>query len=107
MANLTATISAGTSLSGPVLLSTSNLLAIQIPASWTDAVLTFTSSIDGVDFAPIHRGGNEVRQPVTADTVARLNPHDFSGATQIQIRSGTEDNSVNQISTVALVLLTQ
>lgn len=96
------TIANGTSLSPAVYIGAGDLVAIEMPAVWTAANLTFQTSSDGVTFQNLKDdSGNEV----TATAAAGVNiaigegtakAEDFRGAVYIKIRSGTSAVPVNQ-----------
>ena len=94
---LTATILAAdaTGKSETIDLGPARLLAIQTPAAWTAAVLTFLASADGVTFEPLYLGDTEYSVSVAASRVIIL---DFGlyGLQYIQLRSGTNATPVQQ-----------
>ena len=85
-------------------LGTARVFAVQMPAAWTAAVLTFLASSDGVTFAPVHIADIEYSVPVAASRVVML---DFNlyGLQYIQLRSGTAGTPVQQAAdrTVKLI----
>jgi len=93
----TATIANGASLSGAVDCSAGRLGAIVMPASWTTANLTFSSSVDGVTYNDKKDSvGNEYTVTAAASQFITLNPQDFLHDRYIKIRSGTSGTPVNQ-----------
>lgn len=105
----TATIANGASLSGEVDLEGQAIQAIQMPAAWTAASLTFTaSSASGGTFDPVHDdGGTEVTITAAAarmiglDAIAR----ELDGLRFIKVRSGTTATPVNQGAERILTLI--
>jgi len=95
------TISASTSLGPAIDLSGQRLAAIQIPASWTAANLTFQIGIgDTVDsatyFNMFDSGGNEYTVTAAASETLMIPFADFIGVRFLKIRSGTNGTPVNQ-----------
>lgn len=105
--NLTATIANGASLSGAVDLKGYGLLAIQMPAAWTAADLTFQASADGgTAFADVYDdNGAEVQKPAAANRYILVNQPLPYGVDRIKIRSGTSGTPVNQGAARTLTLL--
>ena len=94
----TATIANGASISGDIALNSLRLFAIQMPASWTAANLTFQVSPDGgttwmnlYDYL-----GNEYTVTAAASRFIILPPADFAAISLLRIRSGTSGSAVNQ-----------
>lgn len=105
-----ATIAAGTSLSGVIVLSSAFPVALNVPTGWTAANITFRGSIDGgTTYANARTsGGSEITINVsTAGDIYTLNPIDFAAFTHLQIRSGTTVTPVGQVSAASLVLSTR
>ena len=74
------------------------LVAIQMPATWVAADLTFQVSLDGVNFANLYDiDGNEIVVSAAASRVIGLTDVErwLSGG-KIKIRSGTSGTPVNQ-----------
>lgn len=88
------TIANGAAISGPVFCP-GKLTAIQMPATWSAANLTFQGSPDGITYTDIKDSlGNEV---VVVATAAELITIDrLESQTYIKIRSGTSGTPVNQ-----------
>jgi hypothetical protein len=102
----TASIANGGSLSGAITLEGFVLMAIQMPAAWTAADITFDGSVDGgLTFAPVFDdGGSEVK--ILAASAASLAGKICVNATlleklaalsAIKIRSGVTGATVNQV----------
>lgn len=108
---LTATIATGTSLSGAVELGSGRVSALQLPAGWTTAALTFQGSIDGgVTFGNIYDAGTERTidsAAVVADRILALDPRTWAAFTHIKIRSGTAGSPVNQTPARNIVVATE
>lgn len=102
----TATIADGASLSGVVDCSGGTLSRIGIPASWTTANLTFSTSPDGVTFSDLYDSfGTEYTVTVGGSSRAIIVPIiDFIGVRFLKIRSGTTGTPVNQSGAKALTL---
>jgi hypothetical protein len=92
-----ATIANGAALSAAVDLRGFEPLAIQMPAAWTAAGLSFEVSDDGVNFADLYNTSGEYTLTVAVDrAVALSNPNELSGFQFIKVRSGTTGTPVNQ-----------
>ncbi|WP_445215466.1 hypothetical protein ACKWRH_23590 [Bradyrhizobium sp. Pa8] len=83
-------IAAGESLSDAVDCSGADIVRLTMPADWTDALLTFQISTDGLFFNNLfNHHGEEVSLPVTPG-VAIVVPLDFlRSAAFIKFRSGS------------------
>lgn len=104
----TATIASGAALSAAVNLDTTNLVAIQMPATWTTANLTFQASYDGTTFNDVYdSSGTELSVTAAASQYITLTPADFAGMKIIKIRSGTTGAPVNQGGDRTLQLVTR
>jgi hypothetical protein len=100
-----ATIAAGAAISAPVAIS-GRLVGIGMPSTWTDAVLTFdVSSNGGATYQQATRDGNEFTAPVEAGDMPRFDPAFWGGITNIKVRSGTKDASVNQAASADISLI--
>lgn len=93
-----ATIASGGSLSSEINLSGSRVFAIQMPASWTAASLTFQGSDKaGGTYNNIYdEEGSEVTVTTDASRFVILEPAKFLGLRNLKIRSGTSSSAVNQ-----------
>jgi hypothetical protein len=92
-----ATIANGAALSDAVHLHGLALFALQMPASWTAADLTFQGSVDGTTYADVYdEAGDEVTVPAAAARFILLDPAKFLGLQRLKIRSGTTGVPVNQ-----------
>lgn len=105
--NRTATIANGASLSNVVDMDTARLFAIQMPAAWTAAVLTFSVSFDGVTYADMYDvAGVEVSFTTSAARYLVLtNPVQWQGVRFVKVRSGTSAAAVNQAAERVLNLV--
>jgi hypothetical protein len=103
----TATIANGASLSGAIDLGTSRLLAIQMPAAWTAAALTFEASYDGVTYAPVYdSAGTEISWTVGASRlVLNAAAAEWLGVRYLKVRSGTSAAPVNQAADRTLKII--
>lgn len=94
---LTATIANGAALSGAIHLRTHRLFALQMPADWTAADLTFQGSFDGTTYADVYDEDDaEVVVEAAAARFIILDPAKFLGLQRLKIRSGTTGSPVNQ-----------
>lgn len=101
-----ATIANGASLSDAVDITAGLLIAIQMPAAWTAAVLTFQASHDGVTFADVYdSAGAERSVTVAAGRHVTLDTANF-GMRFVKVRSGTAAAPVNQGAQRVLQLVT-
>lgn len=103
-------IAAGTALSPIIDLGGQRLYAIQIPAVWTAANLTFQIGIGGTAASAIYANmfsspGGEYTVTAAASETIIVPFADFVGARYLKIRSGT--NSVPVQQAVAATLLIQ
>lgn len=103
----TVTIANGASLSDAVDLGGRKLVAIDMPASWTAASLTFQASVDGVTFDNVYDGATERALIVGASYYSALNIGDWVGFRHLKIRSGTAGTPVNQGGARTLTLVVQ
>jgi hypothetical protein len=104
-----ATIANGAALSAAVELGHDYLFAIEMPAAWTAAAITFDVSYDGTTFNPLYDDtGTEVSLTVAASRYVRINdPARFFAIKKLKVRSGTVGSPVNQAAarTVNLIVL--
>lgn len=94
----TATIANGASLSAAVNIAHMDLFAIEMPAAWTAASLTFQGSYDGTTYSDLYDdAGNEVTFTVDASRYVLIRtPAQFFGLKKLKVRSGTTGSAVNQ-----------
>lgn len=92
------TILSGASLSAPVELRGCTPGAIEMPATWTTANLTFqAASGDLVTFKDMYdEFGTEVNVAAAASRYIRLTPSDWWTPRWLKVRSGTSGSAVNQ-----------
>lgn len=104
-----ATITAGdgTGLSDAVALGTASAIALQMPASWDAAALTFQTSLDdGATWQNAYDKDGEITYSTDAVAASRnihLDPLRFGGATHLKIRSGTSATPVTQTTTDRII----
>ena len=92
-----AAIANGQSLSGAVDLGTGRLVNIQMPAAWTDAVLSFQTSADGVTYADLFDvTGSEYTVYASASRSIVVPRDAFIGTRYLKIRSGLSGAAVAQ-----------
>lgn len=93
-------------LSGAVYLGAGLPVAIEMPAAWTAAALTFQGSVDGVVFANVYDdGGTEYAASVAASQHIALDHNAFIGCAFVKVRSGTAGTPVNQVAARTLKLV--
>lgn len=104
-----AVIGAGESLSGAVRLPVGHtLVAIQMPAVWTAADLTFQAGYDGITYGDVYdEAGSEVVVKAAAGRVVTLTPADWCGLGFLKVRSGTAASAQVQATARTLVLITR
>lgn len=103
----TALIANGASLSSVIDLGAGKLVAIQMPAAWTAAALTFQASIDGTNYFDVYDTSTERNYTVAASRMLVLQLPDWVGIKYLKIRSGTSGTPVNQGADRTLTLLVQ
>lgn len=104
---LTCTIESGASLSGAVDLGGRKLVAIDMPASWTAASLTFQASVDNSTWDDLYDGATERALTVAASRYMHQNIADWVGVRYLKIRSGTAGTPVNQGGDRVITLVVQ
>lgn len=105
-AALAASIGAGASLSASIDLGDDNRFAgLQLPATWTAAVITLQGSHDGVTFADIYTSGIELSLPAAISRMILVDRNMFAGVRYIKVRSGTGTVPVLQVALVSLQIL--
>jgi len=107
-----AEIANGASTSSTILLdSAHSLVALQMPAAWSAASLTFDGSFDGTTFVPIHYGAGAYTitsaQGAAASLGVSLAPEAFIGWPYVRIRSGVIGTYVNQGAARTIKVLTR
>lgn len=108
LSRLTATISNGQAITASIYLRDQPLVAIQMPASWTAANLTFQGSNDNTNFFDVYNlDGDEYTVTAAASRYIVLSPFEFQWARYIKIRSGTTGTPVNQSADRTIVLVTR
>lgn len=105
-ASTTVTILDGASLSSAADLGGGNLLAIEVPASWTAADITFQASNDGTTFYNVYTDtGSELTATVASSERVILYGDDYKSIRHIKVRSGTSGTAVNQVGDITLTLI--
>jgi len=99
-----ATIAAGQSLSGAVVLGALTLHGILIPSGWIAASLTFQMSPDGVSFYEMDSVSGNLVYPVTAGHYLALDPTLWRAVNILKVRSGTSGSPVVQTGGAVLNL---
>ncbi len=108
-----ATIANGASLSDTVKLMSESILAIEMPAAWTAANLTFQAASDSDDataatFNNVYdEAGVEYTVTAAASRYIMLDPSYFLGAKWVKVRSGTSGAAVNQGAQRVIGLVTR
>lgn len=103
---VTGAIASGQALSAAIVID-GKASALQIPAAWTAAAITFQGSIDGTTFGDIYDGATErtfASAQVVAGRMLALNMADWLGFKAIRIRSGTAASPVNQAAARTLTV---
>src|ERR1700732_2123714 len=97
------TILNGQSLSNAVQVGAAQLAAVEMPAAWDAAGMTFQASVDGINFFNLKDDtGAEISLVVAAATHVGLGEgstaktEQFRGAPYLKVRSGTGASPVNQ-----------
>lgn len=73
------------------------LSAVEMPAAWTAANLSFLASMDGTNFRPVYGStGNEVLFTVGAARIVTFDPAFWLGLQYLKLRSGTNAAPVAQ-----------
>lgn len=109
-AAVTATIANAASLSGAVDLGAERLHRLTMPSGWTSAAISFETSYDGTNYAPLY---NEYGEYSIASGVAGasrtivVDPAIFSGVRWLKVRSGLSGAAVNQGAQRDIILVTQ
>lgn len=103
----TATIAATESLSGVVALGAGAPVAIQMPAGWDAADVTFQGSLDGVNFYDLYDESIELQIAVDADRLVSIGASPFAGIPYLKVRSGTSDTPVAQSADRVLTFSTR
>lgn len=105
----TATIAPGVSLSGEIDIEGFKIAAIEMPAAWTAANLTFqAASAAGGTFKNVHDdAGTEVLVTAAADRIIGLDAilPELAAIRFLKIRSGTAAIPVNQAAAMTLTLI--
>ena len=81
------------------------LSAIQMPAAWTAAALTFEVSHDGAAWVPLFHDSEEYTEAAEASRGVNLNAEAFRAWPYARVRSGTLALPVEQVAERTLLLL--
>ena len=103
----TCTIANGASLSDAIELKSETPVAIEMPAAWTSAVLTFQGSIDGTYNNIYDENGTEITSQAAASRLIRLKPAHWAGLENLKIRSGTSGAAQAQGAERVIKVLTR
>jgi hypothetical protein len=96
----------GTVATGAATSASATLLAVQLPAAWTAAVLTLQASRDGAVWVDLYdRFGAEVTLQAAASRRVLVEPSLVAGVEFLRVRSGTAATPVNQGADRDVVLL--
>lgn len=106
---LTATIANGAALSGSIFLGEKSLVAIQMPAAWTAADITFQVSDDGSTYEELLDDSGTAISITAPAAGNRLNlaAGDYASVLFLKVRSGTSGVPVNQAAARTLTLITR
>lgn len=106
----TVTIANGASLSGAICLGAGVLSAIQMPAGWDAAALTFQVSDDGGTTWKELQDSSGTATTVSAPTAGNryeVDATDFKSAVFLKVRSGTSGAAVNQTADRVITLISR
>jgi hypothetical protein len=106
----TVTIASGTSLSPAVFLGAKVLTAIQMPAAWDAAPISFQVSLDGgVTYQPLYDGAGSIVQipSPAASHNETVNPADLASGIFLKLQSGVPGTLVNQTADRVLTLFSR
>lgn len=104
IATMAFSIASGQALSAALTLP-GTLVAISVPANWTDAPLSFQTSINGNPLVEVYRApGSEYVLGVTPGTFTQENENFWGGVSVLAIRSGTVGTHVPQTQAVVLTV---
>jgi hypothetical protein len=102
-------IASGASLSASFAVGAGSLVALEIPAGWTPAVVTFQASVDNVTFFELYDdAGNEIKLTVASGSHVAIGEgtlakaEHFRGAPYLKLRSGTAVLPVEQINAMSI-----
>jgi hypothetical protein len=100
----TVTIANGESLSTRAELGAGRAFAIQMPAAWTAASISFEGSLDGVTFAPVYDdAGDEIAVAASTSRIVVLDAR-LIGIRYLKVRSGLVGAAVNQGAARSLII---
>jgi hypothetical protein len=89
-----------TGLSEAVNLRGKTVAGLQMPSTWTDALVSFQGSVDGSTYAPVFGStGLELVLTTTGSRYVQLDPIVFAGLNFLKIKSGDGSTGVAQAST--------
>ena len=78
-------------------LNNASLVGIYMPATWTTAVITFDTSLDGVTWqSALDINGTEITVQAAQGKNHQINAQVFEGVQWLRVRSGTFASPVNQ-----------
>lgn len=100
-----ASIANGASLSTAIDLEGSSVIAIQMPAAWDAANLTFQGSHDGTTYADLYDSSGEFAVTAAASRFIVVDPIKLLSARFLKVRSGTTGVPVNQTAARTIVLV--
>jgi hypothetical protein len=102
---VTTQIANAASLSDSVDLKGHSLIAIQMPADWTAADITFQTSFDGTTYQNLYdASGNEYTVTTSDDRNVLIPAADFIAFRYLKLRSGTAVSPINQGGTRTVTL---
>jgi hypothetical protein len=111
LANYQAIIAPGASLSAPVSIGAQRLVGIVVPAGWVAGVLTFQTSIDGVNWNEVYDiAGDEIQVAASATAAGAfvaIDPTIWQGVNMLTVRSGTLASPVVQTGGATVTLVTR
>lgn len=102
-----ASIPLGQSLSGAIPIANAQPVALQMPAAWTAADITFRVSQDDVTYFDVYNDdGVELAVKVGVGRHIVLGLPDFPGIRFMKLRSGTSGTPVNQAAARQINIIT-
>lgn len=103
---LSFTIAQGASQSSAIEMNYWIPNAVEMPAAWDAADLTFLGSFDGVNYYPLYLDSAEVKITAPAAQTIQLLPSGFMPAVKyLKVRSGTLAAPVNQTTAARTMFL--
>jgi len=103
----TATILINENSSNVIDLEGEVIEAIIMPSEWTTASITFSVSVDNINFRPLYYKGTEYTIDTFVDTHLAIDSTPFNSVRFIKVRSGLAGTGVTQLATRVLSVITK